>query len=174
MTAKFIFLATASLVCSWTFVASAEDKPASPPSAVSIIGMTPEAFDKLPPDATIDVNGEHMTKSEFVARRKSAMQSALKNVMQKRQEWSAHAQTDFQTRRKAFLADQETKVKEANAKVQAEADRALAADAAKHGPNWEADKKQALALLDQAAKASGDEQAQLVTRALELLRPKSP
>ena len=76
--------------------------------------------------------------------------------------------------RKAFLASQAVRLKEASAKVQAEADRAVAADAALHGANWQANKKQALKLLDQAAKASGHKQTQLVTRALDLLKPVSP
>jgi hypothetical protein len=170
MSIKVILVAATSLAGSWAVVASAEDKTHEPSSAVSITGMTPQIFDNLPANAMVEVNGQRMTKQEFVTHR----QSAIKQAEQKRRETYARVETEFQAQRKAFLASQKAKLKEANQKVQAEFDRAYAADAAAHGPNWEADKKRALKLLDQAAKASGQEQVQLVTQALDLLKPVSP
>jgi hypothetical protein len=85
---------------------------------------------------------------------------------QKMQEAAARTETEFRAERKAFLASQEAKIKEANEKAQAWVARAIAAEVAAHGPNWEATQKQAFELLDRAEKASGKEQERLVTEAL--------
>ena len=169
MGSKLISLVAIALVYGWAAVASAEDK-GNPSSAVSIIGMTLQTFEGLPADAMIEVNGQRMTKIDFIARKLTAIMDAE----QKMQEAAARAETDFQAQRKAFLASQEAKLKEANEKAQAVIARAIAADAAAHGANWKATQKQAFELLDRAGKASGKEQKRLVTEALHLLSPASP
>ena len=170
MRSHFVLVIATSLACCWAAFAGAEDKPSASTSAVPIAGITSDAFDKLSDDAIIDVNGQRMTKKAFVTQR----QSAIKQAEQKARSAAKQATTVFQAQRKAFLASQAAKLKEANAKTQAEIDRALAASAAAHGPDWEPNKKQALKLLDQAAKASGDQQTKLATQALDLLKQPVP
>jgi hypothetical protein len=76
----FISLIVAGVVCGWAAAASAEDRAGSASSAVSIAEMTPEQFKALAPDATIDVNGERLTKREFLARRQSAAGSSQEDA----------------------------------------------------------------------------------------------
>jgi hypothetical protein len=52
-------------------------------------------------------------------------------------------------------------LEEANKKVDAEVARLMAADAAAHGPNWEARKSEAAALLKEAATAPFNQRSQL-------------
>ena len=79
----------------------------------------------------------------------------------------ARAQSD--ARRKALLDKRAAELAEANKKAEAEIARLVAADAAKHGPNWAARKKQAAELLERAAKASPLERSELEKQADELL-----
>jgi hypothetical protein len=87
------------------------------------------------------------------------------------QEWKARAETEFEVSRRAFLDREQAKLEEKNKRGREEANRLAAADAASQGPNWEARKKQAFELLDQAVKAEGQERAQLAKRAADLLAP---
>lgn len=170
MRAKFVLIFVTSLACCWTVLAAAKEKPSKSAPAVSITGIAPEAFDKLPGNATILVNGKQMTKAAFVAQR----ESAFKQTEQKARAAASNGMAAFQKRREAFLAGQAAKLKEANAKTQAETDKELAAVTAAQGDGWEANKKQALDLLEQAAKASGPEQEKLATQALGLLKQPVP
>jgi len=72
--------------------------------------MTSQIFEGLPADAMIEVNGQRMTKSEFIARR----QTAILDAERKMREAAAHAATEFQVERKAFFASQEAKLKDAD------------------------------------------------------------
>jgi hypothetical protein len=170
MERMFISLIAACFVCGWAAAASAEDRAGSASSAVSITDMTSEQFKALAPDATIDVNGERITKRTFLARR----QSAAAEVLRKMQEGKARAETEFEASRRAFLDKEQAKLEEKNKRGREEANRLAAAYSASQGPNWEARKEQAFELLDQAVKAEGEERAQLARRAADLLAPVDP
>jgi hypothetical protein len=81
------------------------------------------------------------------------------------------AETEFAARRKVFLDREKAKLDEANKKVPAEVDRLLSADAAAHGPNWDARKQQAAVLLKQATAADSQQRSQLEKQAADLLVP---
>jgi hypothetical protein len=115
-----------ALVCGWATIASAEDKAATGSSAVSIATMTKEKFEAIAPNATIEINGERLTKSEFIARRQSAIDQAVKQLQGAR----TRAETGFAAHREAILAGETAKLEEDNKKVQAEVARLVAADAA--------------------------------------------
>jgi hypothetical protein len=132
---------------------------------VSAQQLTKDQFMALPPEAVIDFGGKRMTKRAFLIERARALEQANKTL----QDTRAHAKQEFAARRKAFLAAEQAQLKAANLKVQAEINGLLAADAAAHGPNWEARKKQAAALLKQAASAQFLRRQQLEKRAAELL-----
>jgi hypothetical protein len=117
-----------AIVCGWVAIASAEDKAGTGSSAVSIATMTKEKFDAMAPNAMIEINGERLTKSEFIARRQSAIDQAVKQL----QEARTRAETDFAAHRKAILDSEKAKLNEDNKKVQAEVDRLVAASAAAH------------------------------------------
>ena len=129
--------------------------------------MTREQFQALPPDAVIEINGETITKSAFRARNVKAVEEAAKRLPELR----ARARAQSDARRKAFLDKRAAELAEANKKVEAEVAKLVAADAAKHGPNWEARKKQAADLLERAAKASPLERSELEKQADNLLAP---
>jgi hypothetical protein len=129
--------------------------------------LTREQFLALPPDAVIVINGESITKSALQARNLKAVTEALKRLPELR----ARARTQSDPRRKALLDKRAAELAEANKKAEAEIARLVAADAAAHGPNWAARKKQAAELLDQAAKATPIERSELEKRAADLLAP---
>jgi hypothetical protein len=163
----FISLLVAGFVSGWAATAGAEDRAGSASSAVSITDMTPEQFKALALDAMIDINGEHITKRAFLARR----ESTAAEVLRKMQRWKARAETEFEASRRAFLDREQAKLEEKNKRGREEANRLAVAYAAAQGTNWEARKKQAFELLDQAVKAEGEERAQLAKRAADLLAP---
>jgi len=150
---KLIVAVAAGLASTASVIAIAEEKPTAP-AAVSAKDLTREQFQALPPDAVIEINGESITKSAFQARNIKAVEEAAKRLPELR----ARAQSD--ARRKALLDKRAAELAEANKKAEAEIARLLAADAAKHGPNWAARKKQAAELLEQAAKASPTERSE--------------
>ena len=170
MERTFIALIATVLVCGSVATASSQEKAGNASSTLSITEMTPEQFKALPPDAAIDVDGERITKRAFLDRRQAAGERAFKEIL----EWRAQAKTKFEGRRKALLESEQAKLEEGNKKAHAEADRLAAVDAAAHGPNWEARKKQAFELLDQAVMASGEQREQLAKRAADLLAPTRP
>jgi hypothetical protein len=140
------------------------------PSAVSAKTLTREKFEALPPGALIELsNGERITKQDFIARTKKALQEAT-NKLQERQ---SRAEAEFEQRLKKFYDDQNAALAEANKKVEAEVNRLVAADNAAHGPDWATRKKQAAELLDQAKKTllPPDKQSQLEKQAADLLAP---
>lgn len=150
---KLIVAVAAGLASTASVIAIAEEKPTAP-AAVSAKDLTREQFQALPADAVIEINGESITKSAFQARNIKAVEEAAKRLPELR----ARAQSD--ARRKALLDKRAAELAEANKKAEAEIARLLAADAAKHGPNWAARKKQAAELLEQAAKASPTERSE--------------
>jgi hypothetical protein len=152
MERTFIALIATVLVCGSVATASSQEKAGNASSTLSITEMTPEQFKALPPDAAIDVDGERITKRAFLDRRQAAGERAFKEI----------------------LESEQAKLEEGNKKAHAEADRLAAVDAAAHGPNWEARKKQAFELLDQAVMASGEQREQLAKRAADLLAPTRP
>jgi hypothetical protein len=163
MQPKFIFL-IAMVICGWATLANAEDKSMNS-SPVSISGMTQQTFDALAPDAMLNVNGELISKNAFIAGR----QAAAEELIKKMQATKAAAETEFAAHRKTFLDNQQSGLDADNEKARVEADRLVSAA---QGPNWEARKKQAFELLDQATKASGDEREQLAKKAVDLLAEK--
>ena len=60
---------------------------------------------------------------------------------------------------------------ESNKKVEAEITKLVDADAAKHGRDWEARKKQAADPFEKAAKATPTERSELLKQAADLLAP---
>ena len=128
---------------------------------------TGEQFKALPPDAVIEIDGKRMTKREFIASREKALEQAINKMKEMR----TTTENQFEVRRKAFLDAEQAKLEEANKKVEDEVARLVAADAAAHGPNWEARKKQAANLLQQAKSASPMERSTLEKQAADLLAP---
>jgi hypothetical protein len=129
--------------------------------------LTMEQFMALQPEAVIDFNGTRMTKRDYLLERARALEQGAKQIQARR----AHADQRFEARRKAFLDAQRAKLEEYNKKVQAEVDRLVAADVAKHGSNWQARRKQAVQILDEAAKVAPEQRSELEKRANDLLHP---
>jgi hypothetical protein len=77
----------------------------------------------------------------------------------------------FEARRNAALDQRKAVIAETNKKVEAEIAKLVAADAVKHGPNWEARKKQAADLFEKATKATPTERSDLLKQAADLLSP---
>jgi hypothetical protein len=166
---KMVVTVAAALVLIWAATAGAEDKAGSS-SVFPASALTREEFKALSPDAMIEIDGERITKREFILRRTKALERAIKNM----QELRAKAEAEFEARRKAFLDDEKAKLEEGNKKVEAEIARLVAADAATRGPNWEARKKQAAALLKEAESAPPDQRSQMEKKASDLLSSTSP
>ena len=165
---KLTVAVTVALFCGSLFAASAaEEKAANPAAAITAKNLTREQFQALPPEAMIEVNGERITKSAFQERNLKAVEDAAKRLPELR----ARARAQSDARRKAFLDKRAAELSEANKKAEAEVAKLVAADAAAHGPNWAARKKQAAGLLDQAAKATPTERSELEKRAADLLAP---
>jgi len=161
---KMVIPIAAALVLGWVAAAGAEDK-ASSSSAIPASALTRDQFKALSPDAVIEIDGERMTKREFIERRTKALEQAIKNM----QEVRAKADAEIEARRKAFLDAQKAKLEEGNKKVEAEIARLVAADAAAHGANWEARKKEAATLLNEAATAPPRQRSVLEKKASDLL-----
>jgi hypothetical protein len=164
---KLIAPVAAALACGAPVVATGQEKPANVAAAVSAKDLTREQFQALPPDAVIEINGERITKSAFQARNVKAVEEAAKRLPELR----ARARAEFEAQRKVLLDKRAAELAEGNKRIKEEVNRLVAADAAAHGPNWEARKKQAAELLDQAAKASPTERSALEKQAADLLAP---
>lgn len=165
MTRTSIVLIVGAVLCNRVLPTSAEETRNAPP-ALSITTPTPQQFEALPLDAVLEINGERVTKREFLARRQRAYDATIKSV----QEARARAEAEFVAHRRIFFDAQEAKLRENNQKVQAEIDRLIAADNAAHGPGWQTRKRQAADLLQQAAKESSPhDREQLEKRAADLL-----
>jgi aspartyl/asparaginyl beta-hydroxylase (cupin superfamily) len=164
---KMIIPIAAALACGATTAMTAEEKPANAASVIAAKDLTREHFQTLPPDAVIEINGEHITKSEFQARNTKALEEAAKKLHDAR----APAQAALEARRKVLLDRRAGALAEANKKVEAEIAKLVTADAAAHGPNWQARKKQAADLFDKAAKATPLERSALLKQAADLLAP---
>jgi hypothetical protein len=128
---KLIVAVAAGLASTAPVIAIAEEKPTAP-AAVSAKDLTREQFHALPPDAVIEINGESITKSAFQARNIKAVEEVAKRLPELR----ARARAQSDARRKVFLDKRAAELAEANKKAEAEIARLVAADAAKHGPNW--------------------------------------
>ena len=164
---KTIVPVAAVLACSVPGLATAREKAADAVSAIPAKELTREQFQALAPDAVIEINGEHITKSEFQARNVRGLHEAAKQL----QDLRARLQAAFEARRRALLDKREAEIAEANKKAEAEVAKLVAADAAEHGPNWEARKKQAADLFEKAARATPTERSALLKRAADLLAP---
>jgi hypothetical protein len=163
------FPTTAALVLGLAAAAGAEDK-ASSSSAISANALTQEQFKALSPNAMIEIDGARMTKREFIDSRLKALEQAINKMRDAR----ANTEAKFGAERKAFLDGESAKLEEANKKADAEIARLVAADGAAHGPNWEARKNEAAALLKQAATAPIDQRSQLEKKASDLLSSTGP
>jgi hypothetical protein len=163
---KLIVAVAAGLASTAPIVAIAEEKPTAP-AAVSAKDLTREQFQALPADAVIEINGESITKSAFQARNIKAVEEAAKRLPELR----ARERTESNARRNVLLDKRAAELAEANKKAEAEVAKLVAADAAKHGPNWEARKKQAADLFERAAKATPTERSDLLKQAADLLAP---
>jgi hypothetical protein len=157
----------AALACSRAASAQAQDQTGRPSVPASVPALTPQQFGALPPTAVIEVDGKRITKEAFQTRREAALNRAFDSMKAQR----SRAAAEFAAARKSFLDGEKTKLDEANKKVQAELDRLRSADAAQHGPNWDARREQAAALLKQAAAADPVEQSRLEKQAADLLAP---
>ena len=164
---KTIVPIAAALACGAPAVAIAQGKPANAASAVTAKELTREQFQALPPDTLIEINGEHITKSEFQARNVEGLQKAAKQL----QDIRVRGLAAFAARRSALMEQRKATLAEANKKVEAEIAKLVTADAAEHGADWEARKKQAADLLEQAAKAAPTERSALEKQAADLLTP---
>jgi hypothetical protein len=160
------FFATAALVLGLTTAAHTEGQ-SSPPLVIAAGALTGDQFKALSPDAVIEIDGKRMTKRDFIESRTKALEQAI----QKMKAMRAAAANEFETRHKAFLDAEQAKLKAANKKVDDEVARLVAADAAAHGLNWEARKKQAADLLQQAKSATPTERSTLEKQAADLLAP---
>jgi hypothetical protein len=163
---KLIVAVAAGLSSTAPVVAIAEEKPTAP-AAVSAKDLTREQFQALPADAVIEINGESITKSAFQARNIKAVEEAAKRLPELR----ARERTESKARLNVLLDKRAAELAEANKKAEAEVAKLVAADAAKHGPNWEARKKQAADLFERAAKATPTERSDLLKQAADLLAP---
>ena len=158
---------TPVVLCGSAVATNAQEKPADEVSAISAKDLTREQFLALAPDAVIEINGERITKSAFQERNAKGLEEAARQL----QDIRARAQVAFNAWRKALLDQRKAAIAEANKKAEAEVAKLVAADAAKHGPNWEARKKQAADLFERAAKATPTERSDLLKQAADLLAP---
>jgi len=158
---------TVALACGATIAARAQERPANAASAVSSKDLTREQFRALAPNAMIDFGNERMTKNDFLERNKKTFEEAVKKF----DESKARALTEFEAQHKALLDREKAALAEANKTVEAEVARLVAADAAAHGANWEARKKQAADLLGEAERTSPLTRSQLEKQAADLLAP---
>jgi hypothetical protein len=166
-------IVVAAVACSALAVARAADTPASAgaTSAVAAKELTPQQFEALPAAASIDVDGQRMTKAEFQAQRETAIRKAFDDMKAK----LIRAPAEFADQRKSFLDAERTKLDVANQKVAAELEQLRAADAALHGDNWDTRRAQATALMTQAASIADPlERSRLERQAADLLTPRRP
>jgi hypothetical protein len=164
MRRNVLYSTAAALICGFAATAGAEDRPTS---IIPANTLTREQFKALSPDAVIEIGGERISKREFIERRTKAVEQAISEMQEER----VKAETEFEAKRKAFLDAERAKLEEANKKVEAEVARLVAADAAAHGPNWEARKKQAADILEQAKRATPTRRSALEKQAADLLAP---
>jgi hypothetical protein len=164
---KLIIPVTTAVLCGSQFAAAAEEGQQNPSPAIAANELTREQFQALPADAVIEINGERITKSAFRERNVKAVAETVKRLQTLQARW----RTTFEMRRKALLDERVAALAEANKKVEAEIAKLVAADAAAHGPNWEARKKQAADLFEKAAKATPTERSDLLKQAAALLAP---
>jgi hypothetical protein len=151
-------------------LAHAEDQAGGRIAPIAAQDLTPQQFEALPPTAVIEIDGKPLTKGEFQARRELAIKRAFEAMKEKRSRVAA----EFAGQRQTFLDQEKAQLDAANRNVQDEAARLRAADAALHGPNWDARRDQAAALLKQAATAAPLEQSRLEKQAADLLAPTRP
>ena len=137
MRAALIVPISAMLACAVLPGASAQQS--TPGLVVSAKELTREQYKALPPNQLIDFGNERITKSDFLDRRKKAIEEAAKNLTGRKQRLLAA----FEARRKEVINRENAALAEGNKKVQAEIARLTAADAEAHGPNWQARRQQA-------------------------------
>jgi hypothetical protein len=160
---KLIVPVAITLLGSMAITAKPQEKPATAP--IPAQSLSREQFKALPSDALIEINGQRMSKGEFLERNRNAIEEAAKKAAELR----VRSENEFKAYRKSRLEQDTAALEEANKKVQTEVGRRVAADIAAHGSDWEARKKQAIELLNKASQASSAERAQLVKQTIELL-----
>ncbi len=129
--------------------------------------LTKDTFRTLPDSAVLEVNGQHVTKGDLLARAVKAHESAAAQF----RGFIAQANGNLQRKRAAFRQQQTAGLEEANARVWAEVARlkqaeASAAQAAASDPIH----KEAAELHQRYQGASPSERAQIEQRAGQLLR----
>jgi hypothetical protein len=150
--------------------AKAQDKTIGDAVAPTVSITAAQQFGALPADAMIAVNGERMTKLEFLTRR--ARQRA--EMMQKIIDMQSESKALAEAKRGAFFATQHAKLAEANAAAQAAAQRWRAQEAAGRPPDYDARVEQGIALLKRAKTASPEELAQMQIQAREIVKSVDP
>lgn len=160
-----ILLLALAVLAPLAVAAQAEDKPSSTalPSSSTI---TKEQFEALGPNDMIEVNGQRMTKQQFLTQVESAAAATIKKIQDAR----AQAKTRFEAKRKAFLDGEQAKLNDANAKAQAAAKPLLDQATAGRPTNFDASVAQAQALLKRAATASPSDTAEIESQASALLK----
>ena len=169
MTSTAIIALVAVLSCGQAALAQAEEQPKGPSAPDSVAALTPQQFEALPPTAIIEIDGRRLTKEAFLSRREAALDRAFDRMKAQR----IRAAAEFAAARKTFLASEKMTLDEANKKVFAEAERLRSTDADQHGPNWDARRAQATALLKLAASADPVDRSRLEKQAADLLAPES-
>jgi hypothetical protein len=165
MRAALIVLISAILACALLPEASAQQPTAD--QVVSAKELTREQFKALPASQLIDFGNERITKGEFLDRIKKAIAKANKNLPELKQRLLA----TFAARHKEVVDRENAVLAEGNKKVQVEIARLVAADADTHGPNWEARRRQAVDILEQAERTTPEERSTLEKKAADLLAP---
>ena len=154
----------AAVACGFAALAHADEQTrASTPAAAAALPL--QQFEALPPSAVIEVDGQKITKAEFQTQREAALKRAFEEMKAGR----SRAAAEFAAKRKAFLDGEKATLDTANKQVLAEVDRLRSTDAASHGPDWDARREQAAALLKQAATAEPTERSRLEKDADDLL-----
>jgi hypothetical protein len=160
----------AIIVAGSLIAAQAQDKT-SDGGAAPVGSMTAaQQFEALRSDATIAVNGERMTKREFMTRKARERAEMAEKLI----DMQAESKALFEAKRRAFLATQQAKLDETNAVAQAAAQRLRAREAAARAQDYDARVQQGIELLKHAQTASPEELAQMQAQAREILKSVDP
>lgn len=143
---------------------------AAPGAVGSTTALTKEQFEALAPNGMIVVNGQTMTKQQFLAQ----VASGTAEMSKKLQEAQAQAKAAFASRRKAFLDDRQSKLDAANKQAMASAASLLAQATAGRPANFDDSVTQANALLRRAETASPSEAAYIENQSRTLLQTLDP
>jgi hypothetical protein len=149
--------------------AKAEETNNRDVAAGSSIGAA-QQFEALSPDAMIAVNGERMTKREFLTRKARERAEMVQKIIEMREE----SRQLVEAKRRAFLATQQAKLDEANAVARVAAQRLRAQETVARAPDYNARVLQGVELLKRAKTASPEELARIQAQAREILNSVDP